>query len=250
MFKEVPVKDSLIGEKISPINFFKKVFGQKELWAVYMLVFAQAFMRTQVGAVMTLLFVEQWDYSTQQVGTNIFVGAILTIVVSMIVGFIADKFSRVKLYIFGTVSSLIATLAYYVFVQFFLPDRRPDLWQIIAFGQVIAALGMIAGVVTQPLMYDYIPRNKMGTASAGISYVNSFTRWVTLLGAGLWVKIYSSIFCAPGEYDYFSVYIYMMILTCVGIGIILNFQRLVKKGVLVAHGRDGVEEPIEEQPTS
>lgn len=250
MFKELPVKNSLVGEKISPINFFKEVFGQKELWAVYMLVFAQAFMRTQVGAVMTLLFVEQWDYTTQEVGTNIFVGALLTIVISMIVGVIADKFSRVKLYIFGTVSSLIATLAYYIFVQFFLPDRRPDLWQIIAFGQLIAGLGMIAGVVTQPLMYDYIPRDSMGTASAGISYVRSFTRWLTLLGAGVWVKIYSGIFCAPGEYDYFSVYIYMMILTCVGIGIILNFQRLVKKGVLVAYGREGVEDDKEEQPAS
>jgi len=56
------------------------------------------------------------------------------------------------------------------------------------------------------------------------------------------VKFYSKIFCAPGEYDYFSVYIYMMILTCVGIGIILNFQRLVKKGRLIAYGRIGVEE--------
>ncbi len=243
MFKELPVKDSKIGEKITPINFFKEVFCQRELWAVYLLVFAQSFMRTQVGAVMTLLYVEQWDYTTQQVGTNIFIGALLTMVVSMIVGVLADKFSRIKLYIFGIVGSLIATLVYYVFVQFFLPDRHPELWQIIAFGQVIAALGMISGVVAQPLMYDYIPRHEMGTAAAGISYVRSFTRWITLLGAGLWVKFYSAAFCAPGEYDYFSVYIYMMILTVVGLFIILNFQRMVKNGTLIAYGRIGVEDP-------
>jgi len=241
-FKELPVKESKVGEKISPINFFKSVFGKKDIWPVYLLVFAQSFMRTQVGAVLTLLFVEQWDYSPQQMGTNMFVGALLTIVISMIVGALADKFSRIKLYIFGVTGSLIATLAYYVFVQFFLPDRTPELWQIIAFGQVIAGLGMIAGVVGQPLMYDYIPRDAMGTASAGISYVRSATRWITLMGAGLWVKFYSKFFCAEGEYDYFSVYIYMMVLTCVGIGIILNFQRLVKNGTLIAYGRVGIEE--------
>lgn len=256
MFKELPVKNSLVGEKMSPLGFIKDVFCKKELWPVYMLVFAQSFMRTQVGAVMTLLFVEQWDYTPQQMGTNMFVGALLTIVVSMIVGVLADKISRIKLYIFGISGSLAATLAYYVFVQFFLPDRRPDLWQIIAFGQVIAALGMIAGVVAQPLMYDYIPRHEMGTAAAGISYVRSFTRWVTLLGAGLWVKFYSQFFCAQGEYDYFSVYIYMMILTGVGIFIILNFQRLVNNGTLVAYGRAGVEEDVpadvspEDEPAS
>jgi len=240
--KELPVKDSKVGEKISPIRFFKEVFGKKDLWPVYFLVFAQSFMRTQVGAVLTLLFVEQWDYTPQQMGTNIFIGAILTIIVSLIVGVLADKFNRIKLYIFGISSSLVVTLAYYIFVQFVLPDHHPALWQIIAFGQVIAVTGMMASVVAQPLMYDYIPRDAMGTASAGIGYVRSLTRWVTLLGAGLWVKFYSKIFCAPGEYDYFSVYIYMMILTCVGIGIILNFQRLVKKGRLIAYGRIGVEE--------
>jgi MFS family permease len=241
-FKELPVKNSKVGEKISPVSFFKDVFGQKNLWPVYLLVFAQSFMRTQVGAVLTLLFVEQWDYKPQQMGTNMFVGALITIVISIVVGALADKINRIKLYIFGISGALIATLAYYIFVQFFLPDHRPSLVQIISFGQVIAGLGMMAGVVAQPLMYDYIPRDAMGTASAGITYVRSATRWITLLGAGLWVKFYSMLFCEKGTYDYFSVYIYMMLLTCVGIGIILNFQRLVKNGTLIAYGRVGIEE--------
>lgn len=241
-FKELPVKGSLAGEKISLPGFFKAVFGKRELWPVYMLVFAQSFMRTQVGAISTLLFVEQWGYSPQEMGTNLFVGALLSIVISLIAGTLADRFNRIKMYIFGISSSLAATLCWYVFVQFMLPDRRPDLWQIIAFGQLQVALGMIAGMVTQPLMYDFIPRNEMGTASAGISYVRNATRWITLLGAGLWVKFYSHVFCEKGTYDYFSVQIYIMILTCVGIVIILDFQRRVRQGKLVAYGRIGVED--------
>ncbi len=241
-FKEVPVKNSKAGEKKNPVKFFINVFMNKKLWPVYLLVFAQSFIMTQVGAVMTLLFVEQWDYTPQQMGTNMFVGALLTIAVSFFIGVLADKYDRIKLYIIGMTSALIATLAYYVFVQFFLPDRRPELWQIIAFGQIIAIFGMVAGTVAQPLMYDFIPRAEMGTAAAGISYVRSLTRWVTLAGAGLWVKYYSALFMPEGTYDYFSVYLYMMILTVVGLAIILNFQRLVKKGVLVAYGREGVED--------
>ncbi len=253
-FKEQPVKNSLAGEKITPVRFFKGVFGNKELWPVYLLVFAQAFMRTQAGAIMTLLFVEQWDYSPQQMGTNIFVGAMMTIVISIITGYFADKIDRIKLYIFGLTGSFIMQIAYYVFVQFMLPDHRPNMIQIILFGQLVTVFGMMAGVVGQPLMYDYIPRDKMGTAAAGISYVRSLTRWLTLNGVGIWVVVYSKFFCEKGEYDYFSSYLYSLLLTCVGMAIILNFQRLVKKGVLIPYGRMGIEEvdatKTEEEPAS
>ncbi len=240
--REVPTKNSLVHEKITPVSFFKDVFTEKDLWPVYLLVFAQVFITTQLGAVQTLLFVDQWDYTPQQMGTNMFVGALLTIIVSIIVGFLADKFDRIKLYIFGMSGALLMKAIFYVFVQFFLPDRHPTLFQIIAFGQMVAVFGMIASVVTQPLMYDYIPRNKMGTATAGISIVRSITRWITLNGVGVWVVVYSYFFMPEGEYDYFSAYLYMIALALIGLVIIFRFQALVKKGVLIPYGRMGVED--------
>lgn len=242
MVKEIKPKNSLAGEKISLGNFFGQLIKERTLWPVYLLIFAQSFMATQMGAMHTLLFTEQWDYDPQELGTNIFVGLIITLIVSLITGYLADKFDRIKLYIFGSTGVLIANAFFYFYVQFMLPDNKPELLEIILFGNLVAVFGMISGVVAQPLMYDYIPRNKMGTAAAGISIVRSAVRAATLFGAGLWVTGYSKLFMPEGEYDYFSGYLYIIIMSFIGLLIILNFRRQVKKGKLIAYGRIGLEE--------
>lgn len=247
--KELPVKQEGSKEKMSPLGFVKGVFADKELLPIILLAFAQTFLMSHFAGVGTLLFVEQWGYSAQEMGTNIFVGALITIGVSSCVGFVADKYDRIKLYIFGLAGALVMKISYYVLVQFILPDQRPSLLMIIITGQMIAAFGMITSVVGQPLMFDFIPRSKMGTATAGISIVRSTTRWITLNGAGLWVLLYSKIFCAEGEYDYFSYYLYMIVLNLVGMGIIFYFRHLVKTGVLKRCGREGVEEASEQEQT-
>jgi hypothetical protein len=56
-----------------------------------------------------------------------------------------------------------------------LLDRRPTLIEIIVFGETISILGILAGLIYVPLVYDYIRRNKMGTYGAGASLVAKLT---------------------------------------------------------------------------
>jgi MFS family permease len=240
--RELPVKSRLTGERLSPLGFVRGVFGDRELRPVYALVFAMIFMQGHGGALLTLLFVEQWGYTPQQMGTNALVSVGFTVLCTSIAGYFADRVDRIKLYLFGLGSTFVINVAYYLFVRFALPDHRPTLWQIILVGQIIALFGMFIGVVGQPLMYDFIPRAKMGTAAAGLSIVRCAVRWLATVGAGLWVTGYSRLFCAPGTFDYFSLYLYTLLLNSVGLVLMVRFYRRVRRGEIRRAGWQGLED--------
>lgn len=58
-------------------------------------------------------------------------------------------------------------------------------------------IGILLGMVYFPMVYDYIPRNEMGTFSAGSSIVERIIGVVTLNGVGLFVSFYSHLFLPP-----------------------------------------------------
>jgi nitrate/nitrite transporter NarK len=239
--RERKPKKTLAGERVSLVGAVKGILWEKQLWPVYLLPFSGTFLAVGLGAIGPLLYTEQWGYSKQQFGTNVAIGGVINIVLSFIIGYFADKFDRIKIYLFSIIAAFVMKIVFYVFVQFFLPDHRPELWQIIVFGEMIAVFGLLTGVVSTPLLFDYIPRDKMGTATAGISIIGSITGLVTLNGVGLWVTWYSKLFCPSGQYDYFSAYIFMIIMGVIGIVLTFVFAHLVWSGKLKQVGRMDIE---------
>ena len=139
---------------------------------------------------------------------------------------------RLKMFAIGIVGSMFLRIAYYIFVQFYLPDHRPSIAHMIIFGQMQSILGQFNNIAMLPLLFDYIPRDKMGTAQAGFNFVRGITRMIMLNGLGLWVTYYSKWFMPPGQYDYFSGYLFMLILDCVGIVILIYFALQVRRGII------------------
>lgn len=229
---------------------FVNLFAEKSLWPVYLLVFSTVLMQTGLGAIDPLLMTEQWGYSKQDMGTNIFVGGMINLLVVIpLVGLIADRMDRLKMFSIGVVGALLGQIAYYVFVQFVLPDRRPSIAQMILFGQFMSAVGQFSTIAMQPLIYDYIPRDKMGTAQAGLNFVRSITRLLTLNGIGLWVTMYSSIFLPEGRYDYFSGYLFMIVMNTLGLCILAYFAWQVRRGHIRPVGRTEFH-PVEDAKTA
>ncbi len=222
------------------------LFAEKSLWPVYLLVFSTVLMQTGLGAIDPLLMTEQWGYSKQDMGTNIFVGGMINLfIVIPLVGLVVDKIDRLKMFTYSVIGTLILQIAYYVFVQFFLPDQRPTIFHMIFFGQCLSMVGQFGGVALQPLIFEYIPRDKMGTAQAGLNFVRSVTRLITLNGIGLWVAYYSKWFLPEGKFDYFSGYIFMILMNIVGCGFLFYFGRQVKRGIIKPLGRTDFH-PVEE----
>jgi len=212
---------------------FTSLFAEKALWPVYLLVFSTVLMQTGLGAIDPLLMTDQWGYSKQDMGTNIFVGGMINmLIVIPLIGVFADKMNRLTMFGIGVVGTLFFQIAYYVYIQFILPDRRPSIAEMILFGQMLSMAGQFSGIALQPLIFEYIPRDQMGTAQAGLNFVRSVTRMITLNGIGLWVTTYSKWFMPEGKYDYFSGYLFMILMNAIGCGFLLYFGRQVRRGII------------------
>ena len=228
---------------------FRSIFAERSLWPVYLLVFSTILMQTGLGAIDPLLMTEQWGYSKQDMGTNIFVGGLINLFIAIpLIGVLTDKMDRLHMFAIGVTGTLIAQIAYYVFVQFILPDQRPSIAQMILFGQTLSMVGQFSGIALQPLIYDYIPRDRLGTAQAGLNFVRSVTRLITLNGIGLWVATYSKWFMPEGTYDYFSGYLFMILMNALGCGFLLYFALQVRRGLIVPHGRLGFQPVADSAP--
>lgn len=226
-----PVKPPSGGNGIT--GAFRELFAQKSLWPVYFLVFGTVFMGTGLGNFDALLVFEQWGYSKQDMGTNSFVGGVLNLILIIpLIGYFTRKMDKLKMFTIGMVGSVIAKIAYYVFVQFILPDQRPSIAQMIYFGQLQSMIGQFSGIAMVPLLFDYIPRDQMGTAQAGFNMVRSLTRILTLNGLGIWVTMYSAWFLPEGKYDYFSGYLFILLMDFIGLGILAYFAWKVRSGVI------------------
>jgi MFS family permease len=224
----------------------KSVFAERQLWPVYLLVFSTVLMQAGLGAIDPLLMTEQWGYSKQDMGTNIFVGGIINLfLIIPLIGFLTDKMDRLKMFSIGVVGTMVMQIAYYVFVQFVLPDRRPSIAQMILFGQALSIAGQFTTIAMQPLIFEYIPRDKMGTAQAGLNFVRSITRLLTLNGIGLWVTYYSKWFLPEGRYDYFSGYLFMILMNLIGCAFLLYFALGVRRGQILPLGRTQFQ-PVED----
>lgn len=180
--------------------FFVDVFDRQWL-ALYMLLFANAMYGLGLGAMTPLLYTEQWGYSKQAMGLNVAIGAVILIPFAAVAGWFLDKCSKMKLYQICILVVCVIKVAYWVFVEFILPDHRPTLWQIILFGELMAIVGTLSGVAMMPLYYEYVPRDKMGTAAAGMSLMSNLFGFLCANLTGLWVTGYSYVFCPHAGYE-------------------------------------------------
>jgi Na+/melibiose symporter-like transporter len=194
--KEVDQKSPLRGERLSVRNLFLGLMDA-ELWPVYLLVFSSAAIWSGLGPLSNLLYTDQWGYSMQEMGVNIAVGGVINMFVIGLLTVFADRLNRMRAYQILISISLLDQVAYYCYVTFLLPDRRPSLIEIIVFGESLTILGLLTSMIYIPLIYDYVRRNKMGTFVAGSGMVGRIIYLLALNGAGLFVSGYSALFQPP-----------------------------------------------------
>lgn len=215
----------------------------RSLWPVYLLAFSGILITTGLGAIDGLLITEQWAYSKQDMATNVFVGGVLNIALLPLLGWGLTRISLITGFLIGVVATLALKSGYYIFVQYGLPDQRPEIHHMILFGYPLALASTVLSIVTNPLIFDYIPRDKMGTAQAGLGVVRNITRLLTLNGVGLWVVWFSGLTMPEGGYDYFSGYLFMIGMEIVGCCFLAYFILQVRRGTIKPLGRVGFDSP-------
>ena len=195
---EVAPKSTITGEKFS-IQKAWQAMTIPQLRYLYVFMIATTFLNASLGSLGTLLYINQWGYSFQEMGINIAVGGILNLFIIPAVGIFADRgqHHRMRIWIVSMILVKILTLGYFAYVTWYLPDQRPSLVEIIFFGEMTCIVGIIGGMVYYPLVYDYVPRNLMGTYTAGCGVISGVVGFVTTNGLGLFLLGWANLFQPP-----------------------------------------------------
>jgi Na+/melibiose symporter-like transporter len=194
--KESPQDSPLRGQRLT-FKTFVGGLSDRNLWPVYLLIVGWTVSGAGLGALTALLYSEQWGFTKQEMGINIAVGGVLNILFIALLGIFADRLPRMRTFKVLLALSIAIEVAFFCYCEFVLHDKTPTLPEIILFGEITAVIGILLGMVYFPMVYDYIPRNEMGTFSAGSSIVEKIIGVVTLNGVGLFVSLYSHMFLPP-----------------------------------------------------
>jgi Na+/melibiose symporter-like transporter len=195
--RETETPSTVRGERFSFGRFFGAILNNN-LWPVYILITGYAIGKAGLGALGALLYTEQWGFTKQEMGVNIAVGGVINIFLIMILGYFADRLPRLKTYMILILLSIMMEAFYFIYVEFILFDATPTLIEVIFFGELTAIIGILMGMIYYPLVYDYIPRNELGTYAAGAVIVDKIVQISTLNGVGVFVALWSTFLLPPG----------------------------------------------------
>jgi len=194
--KETNPHSALLGERFSLRSVFGGLFSP-HLWPVYILAFSVAILGTGLGAFNLLLITEQWGYTKQDQGTNIAIGGIINLFLIPLLGLLANKVGRAPVYVGLVIAGIVVNLAMYLYYTLVLYDARPTLVEMVVFGEMLSVIGILTGMALTPLVYDFIPRNELGTYAAGSGLVTKATNILTASLMGLFVWAWATMFLGP-----------------------------------------------------
>lgn len=104
-------------------------------------------------------------------------------------------------------------------------------------GGALGCLGVVAG----PLLYDYIPRDKIGTLSSGFGMISTALSAVLLNFAGQWLKHFTTRGAdGVAVIDYSSSYMLQLGMTFLSLVLMSVFAMHVLRGRMVEYGRLGL----------
>ena len=143
------------------------------------------------------------------------------------------------------VKDCLFTLCMYLLIKFGTDTGTPAITLWMLAGQFGATTGALVGVVIGPMIYEYIPKNKLGTVSSGSSIFGGIMQFAFANIGASWIVFYTThIGQAPAhlKYDYTSAYLLQLLLFPISIGVQFYFIYLVVKGRMKPYGRLDLEE--------
>jgi hypothetical protein len=113
---------------------------------------------------------------------------------------------------------------------------------VLAFRLISTGLGTVGTIASVSLMFDYVPRDRLGTVLAGVAMTRNLSSLFINNGVGLWVTALAWLFprgrAANGDvrYDYASGYLYLALCGAAAVLIAAWFARQTRAGHLVKLG--------------
>jgi len=225
--------------------FFGDMFAERQAIWVYLLYLCPAIMGA-VGVYNSnyVLFVTvQLGVSKADYGNIEFYVILSLFLPTILAGVLADKVSRHLLFRAGIVLPALIQIGFWIYLRFITNYEA-------TFGVLLGVL-LATGVcqtllwaVWGPLIYDYIPSNRMGSYVAGISFLQGMLGFVLMNIGGLWVKGFTAVFGTPNDtpYDYSSIILLWLILAAITATGTYIFQAAERRGDVKPLGKIEVEQ--------
>lgn len=237
--RETPPRVPVVRERLGMRGFFRDVFGHRQWWMVYVLYMTPMLSGTGGGGFGVLMTTEQLGFTKAEHGYAVSIGLVAAIVIfAPVAGYLTDKTSRMRLLRIGIIGPTVVELLYFFHLRY-VADYSISLSTLIGFGLAANAFKTCMYLVWGALIFDYIPSNRFGTVSAGLTIFSGLTPFLMINLTGFWVTGFTKIFGSPGagEYDYSSMYVLQVGCAALALALTFWFQREERKGHVVPLGR-------------
>ena len=242
--RETPPPGGIVRERLALWPLLRDIFGHRQWWTVYLIYSVPMIGLPGLDTFSPLLQTEQLGFTRAQFGGAASAGMLINLFLFIpLAGFLTDRMPRLLLMQIGVVMHAVVFFIFFLYLRY-VADYTISIYTLIGFGIAAVLFKTCAYVVWAPLVYDYIPRDRFGTVSAGFAFVGGIAPFLLINLAGVWVTTYTRIFGARGQgsYDYSSIYVLQMIAALVALGITFHVKREERKGRLIAYGQLEAEE--------
>jgi hypothetical protein len=154
-------------------------------------------------------------------------------------GFLADYIPRLWLMRLGLFLPGAIQLGFFLYLRY-ESNFQADYYTVLGV-QVASAAGLsLLYAVWGPLVYDYIPANKMGTFQAGINFTAGLLAFGLTNVGGWWVWQWTALWGPGGEgaaFDHSSILLLWFLLGLGATLLTFLFSRAERRGDVVPEGR-------------
>ncbi len=239
--KETKPEKPLPPERFNPYRFLREIFCDRQWLMIYLLLFCTVAVSANLGKLSALMITRQFNYPPEVLGTLSVAKTFYILLLAMPLAlFLADRIERRTLFRIGLWLSTLQVLGLWVFIEFV---GVPTVWQwivLMAIGEIVDTL---AGAAIEPLIFDLVRRNQMGTLNSGFLVVANILRMIIMLVIGLFVKYFS--FWRYGEsadseaqvWDYSSGFLIVFALGVCGCICYAYFESQLRKGKIIEYGK-------------
>lgn len=239
--------------KMSVLQHIKKaardIFGERQARWVYLLYTCPVIGTSAASASFIVLFqTEQMGFSKEQLADiNLYTLPAMMLAFTPLAGYLADKINRLTMMRIGVLVPALIWLGYVGYARF-VADYSISITTMVVFGLFINFFQSWLWQVWGPLIYDYIPSNRMGTYAAGITTVSGVMAFLLSNVGGQWIKGWTRFFGSPTEteYDYSSVVVAMVLFSLLAVGATYLFAWAERRGYVKPLGRE--ERRVETEP--
>ncbi len=158
------------------------------------------------------------------------VGGIATVVavVETVLDQVGREHARAWIALLTVAKTMVLTATLYAWIRL-SPGHIPSITSWMVFSVLSTCLNGVVDVFLAPMMYDYIPRSRMGTIAAGCGVFGTFISFIGI-NLGAWWVVWASAHIAhlpEKSYDYTFLYLMQLTLFLPTILVKVYFLRLI-----------------------